>query len=95
MSDVPWGYCRECDECFPLDAQGLVPRHDRGLPTAWDCYGGGESPMPVELGDVLEEFDDWIECTGALAKHSSWYCEAKSIIEQAFKAGVRSKKVEA
>lgn len=35
----------------------------------------------IEREKVLNEFDDWIDSTGALTKHTSYYYEYKSCIE--------------
>ena len=34
----------------------------------------------------MEEFDNWVESTGALEKNTSWYFECQSIIEDALTA---------
>jgi hypothetical protein len=41
------------------------------------------------IRQALNNFDEWIDCTGALPKGTSWYYEAQGCIEDAVKIGAK------
>jgi hypothetical protein len=45
--------------------------------------------LEYAIRQALNNFDKWIECTGALSKGTSWYYEAQGCIEDAVKIGAK------
>jgi len=39
---------------------------------------------------ALNQFDEWIDSTGALSRGSGWYYEAQSIVKDAVNVGIMS-----